>query len=393
MNWLKKHKNKLGLLFILVLGAFITLVLYKQVPFFYEPPRVENFTPEKVINISEPFSGKIHFNNEVGSDYFSNLTVEAIDLASSTIEIAMYSMDDSFIKEAIYRAVDRGVKVNIVFSNKYVTSMEKFFERKSDNLKISFSSFGSSGYMHHKFMIVDRGLNSGKLFFGSSNFTYIQAQYDPSFIMETDRPELVNIFGEEFDRLLLELDRVAVRGENYNSFAALINYPEGFLEIWFLPSSGDNSLKNRLLNLIYRAENNVKAMIWHFTDKDTAINLVQKAKDIPVKVIIDDFNFKVKDSVMPFMSKQKRYQGLSNLELIDDANRNEAVRQHKGDDKFNSFLHHHLLITDDNTVVFGTNNWSSSGFFANNESVMISNISSLVSAFNQTFEFHYNLNK
>ncbi len=61
-------------------------------------------------------------------------------------------------------------------------------------------------------------------------------------------------------------------------------------------------------------------------------------------------------------------------------------RLYAGEEDFNSFLHHHLLLVDGTIAVFGTNNWSTNGFFNNNESIMISNIPYMFQSFKQAFD-------
>ncbi len=388
-----KNKSRTDKLLIIlpaiVIFALITFLIILTVRELRYPKEVK-FYPEKTIDVNESFSGQLHFNDVLGLDNFSKLIVSGIDGAQKRIEIAMYSMDSVDIREALFKAAERGVEVNLVFSNKHEILLRKFFENAPSSFKIVYvGNAVEQVYMHHKFLIIDRGLDSQKLFFGSYNFTDIQGKFDPSFILETTRPEIIDVFGSEWDLLVDSNSWSDKRLGSYNPFAALINYPEGYLEIWFTPESSVNSLKARMIKAIDGAKEGVKALIWHLTDRDVAATLISASKRLPTIIVADDFNFFLPESMLPAMLAQKSRQDLKNLEIVHDAKRSMEVVKILADDSLNSFLHHHTLLIDNSLVIFGTNNWSSGGFNQNDESVMVSNIPALVEGFLSSFEYNY----
>ena len=371
---------------ILALAYFSGTRLFR----LYQASAGKAAEPAEYIQVSEPFSGTVHFNDKLGTDDFANLFVSSIDKASATIEIAVYSMDSPDIKEALYRAARRGVSVDLIFSEQRQEILQGIFNGCPADIKMSFISSPDGGYMHHKFMIIDRGLPGQKLFFSSYNFTYIQGRYDPSFILETGRPELVRVFGEEFDRLAAKPGK---RVADYAPYAARITYPEGFLEIWFSPGTSVNSIRGRMISLIKSSTSGIKAMIWSMTDNDMAAELAEAAKREPVSIITDDFNEAKGDSIFPALKAQKGRQGLDNLTIMNDAKRNAEVGVLVPNSGLNSFLHHHLLVVDDRIAAFGTENWSGGGFFRNSESAMVTDIPSVVQAFLGSFEANREANE
>lgn len=395
MTWKKTSHNDQGgrasasrlrkaILLVGVPALILALAYFSGTRLFrlYQASAQKEAEPAEIIEVNEPFSGTAHFNDKLGTDDFSNLFVSSIDKASSTIEIAVYSMDSQDIKDALYRAADRGVAVRLIFSDKRQDILQQLFDSYPANMEMSFIGSPAGGYMHHKFMIIDRGQSGQKLFFSSYNFTYIQGRYDPSFILETGRPEIIRVFGEEFDRLS---DKTGKR-DDFAPFAARIIYPEGFLEIWFSPGTTGNSIKDRMISLIKSSTSGIKAMIWSMTDSDMAAELAEAAKREPVSVITDDFNEAKGDSIFPALKAQKGRQGLDNLTIINDAKRNAEVGEFLPNSGLNSYLHQHLLITDDRIAAFGTENWSGGGFFRNSESVMVTDIPAIVQAFLGSFE-------
>lgn len=388
-NIFKKVLVFLGLPAV-ILGALFFLSreffqLFRQAP-------VSAAAPLKTIEVAEHFSGRVYFNDSLGTNDFSELLTNNIDKAEKSIEIAVYSMDSRAIQDALYRAAARGVAVNIIFDATHQENLRNFFAAKPENVKIDFASAGESGYMHHKFLLLDRGGSGQKLFFSSYNFTYLQGKYDPSFILETDRPEIIAVFGEEFDRWDARLGGSKTAAA-YNPFAARIEYPEGFLEIWFSPGTAESNIKNRMIGLLQNSAGNIKAMIWQMTDRDMAAELAAAAAREPVGIITDDYNWSKDRSVFPILAAQKGRQSLDNLHITIDQKRNQEAEKFLNNDSFNSFLHHHLLIVDDRVAVFGTENWSSGGFFSNGESIMVTDIKSLVEAFEKSYQSNYEANK
>jgi phosphatidylserine/phosphatidylglycerophosphate/cardiolipin synthase-like enzyme len=388
-NIFKKVLIFLGLPAV-ILGALF--FLSRELFYIYQNVPVRVIEPAKTLEVTEHFSGQVYFNDSLGTDDFSRLLVSNIDKAEKVIEIAMYSMDSQAIRDALYRAAGGGVAVNIIFDATHQENLKKFFVAKPENVKINFVSVGEAGYMHHKFLLLDRGGAGQKLFFSSYNFTYLQGKYDPSFILETDRPEIIAVFGEEFDRWDVKLGS-SKETAAYNPFAARIKYPEGFLEIWFSPGTVENNIKNRMIGLLRNSTGNIKAMIWQMTDRDMAAELAAAAAREPVEIITDDYNWSKDWSVFPILAAQKGRQSLDNLRLTVDQKRNQEVEKYLGNNSFNSFLHHHLLIVDDQVAVFGTENWSSGGFFSNGESIMVTDIKSLVEAFEKSYQANYAANK
>lgn len=347
--------------------------------------------PTETIEVSEHFSGELYFNNEFGQINFSTLITGAINKAQSTIEVAVYSMDHPVIRDALYRAANRGVKVTLLLSANRKVGHDRIFVDLPKNMERI--DIGGNGLMHDKFLLIDRGLSEEKLLFGSYNFTLLQEQFDPSFIMETTRREIVKVFGEEFDRIKAKTGENTATNipVNRNPFAAKIQYPEGSLEIWFSPGQmGSNTVRERLVGLIKASEKSLEAMIWYLTDKTVAKAILAKAKEgETIKILTDDYNFSGSDSVFPYVMKERETNNLKTLEILTDHKRNQEIEEKYGKKDFNSFLHHHMLLVDNKIALFGTNNWSTSGFFNNDESIMVTTIPSVVTAFKEAFDTNY----
>ncbi len=345
--------------------------------------QISGFTPAETIEVVEPFSGQLYFNTDFGQTYLSSLIIDAIDKAEVQIEVAVYSMDHPLIRDALYRAANRGVAVKLLLSEKRKETHDLVFHNPPQNISRVDAGFESSrGSMHHKFILIDRNFESAKLLFGSYNFTALQEKFDPSFVLETTRPEIIDVFGREFNRMYTGSPLT-----DRNPYAALLRYPEGYLEIWFTPASvNEIGLRTRFLGLIASAKKIIEVLIWNLTDTTITQAFIEKSKEgVPITILTDDSNYSLEDSAFPFLNSQKELYNLHNLQIFTDHIRNIEIQEVYGEEDFNSFLHHHLLLVDD-VAVFGTNNWSTNGFFNNNESIMISTVPYIVSSFKQTFD-------
>ena len=172
---LRKSVKKLKitqLVQLIWLALFLIFIIFLVI--WLKPQANLLFNPfvfsEPVQQINEPFSGQLYFNDQLGQNKLSQLVIAAIDSAQATIELAVYSFSDQDIKEAIYQAANRGVKVTIIldagksqFNNQLLSDLPENIRRIDIKSK--------RGYMHHKFIIIDRGQSSGQLLFGSYNFT------------------------------------------------------------------------------------------------------------------------------------------------------------------------------------------------------------------------------
>ncbi|PIT95372.1 hypothetical protein COT98_00150 [Candidatus Falkowbacteria bacterium CG10_big_fil_rev_8_21_14_0_10_39_9] len=397
MSWRKllRQNNNAGRQWrgVLVPTLALILVLSLLAVFFRYFSRSEAvLIPAKDLEITEPFSGELYFNDQLGGSLFSDQIIAAIDSAKQKIEVAVYSMDNTQIRDALYRAAQRGVAVSLVFSDKREDGINTIFKNQPEGIKKIYIASDPSS-MHHKFIILDRGSDQAKLFFGSYNFTYLQEKYDPSFLLKTVRSEIITVFGEEFDRLALGQHGGSKIAGDYNSFAARINYLDGWLEIWFSPQTVTGSLRQRMSQLIKSSTLGIEIMIWNFTDNGLAKELAEAAGRESVKILTDDVNYQAPESAFNLLSIEKTKHHLDNLELLTDAKRNQDLKKFFQINDLNSFLHQHLMLLDNQIVIFGTNNWSAGGFYKNDESVMISSIPSLVSVFKNSFDYNYQKNK
>ncbi len=356
----------------------------------------------------EPVAADIFFSNEPEADgalvtgtQLLQLITKEIDQAQKTIEIAMYSLKSPIIKEAIYRANQRGVKVTLILDSRKAAVHDQFFGNLPSGIKRL--DIGSAGQpvalMHHKFALIDRGADNERLIFGSFNWTELQAVYDRSFIFMTGNHELVSSFGREFDRLAKgEGGRKKLNDNNYHPWDLNLEANSYHYEVWFGPGWDDYSFNRRIFSLLAAAKSDIKIMIWSFTDTSLAEEILRRARTgIKITILADNLNFSGSSSVFQILNEAKSKENLANLEILNDAPLAPPTRliststEEEGKEELDPFLHHHLLIVDSKEVLFGTNNWSKGGSYSNDESVMVSDDPEILRKFLDSFSYNYQL--
>lgn len=245
---------------------------------------------------------------------------------------------------------------------------------------------GYGGYMHNKFIIFD----DETVFTGSWNFTILQEALDFSYVFVSSDDEIVKPYVDEFSRLFKKVNSKKKFGDDFfKPFYKLIRFKDCFLEIWFSPGVGKNSVEQRIVDLVNSADKSLYIGIWEWTDFRVFSAVKKKALDgVKVFVLIDDYNEFLRDSVF-FKNKGelnipnfvvKNDSAIGTFSLVD----NVLVKDVDGG--LNSFFHHHFIVVDDKVVVFGTGNFSDKGFFKNDENFIVTDNKDIVRRFSEFFQ-------
>jgi phosphatidylserine/phosphatidylglycerophosphate/cardiolipin synthase-like enzyme len=133
-----------------------------------------------------------------------------IDLAKTSIDIAIYSYSDAKISDALARAVARGVKVRFVY-NDAGTDARAASPTGTTSGKLEESGVNVrfiNKIMHHKFMIVDgprddlKRAKTAHLVTGSANWSSSAARtFDENTVVFHKQEALVLRFQREFDNM------------------------------------------------------------------------------------------------------------------------------------------------------------------------------------------------
>ena len=358
--------------------------------------------PSYTVKTEEPVLAQIYFTNENTKVDSSQLIIDEINRAQNTIEIAMYSFKSNDIRDALYKASERGVKVTLILDYRKKGENNIFFLNMPANIKRidlgADNGAGGTALMHHKFALIDRGEETEKLIFGSFNWTQIQEDYDRSFFLMSTNREIIKSFGREFDRLtsgefgVSKLVNKKYSAWDLNLKAANYNY-----NVWFSPGRQNGNIDYEILKLVSTAKKDIKIMVWDFTDKSLASEIIYRAKaGIKITIIADSLNFYNKYSVFNYLLSEKERLNLNNLEILSNdvslqknGQASTTINSTVADESIDPFLHYHLIIIDQKNILFGTNNWSKGGSFFNDESAMETDDPKIIKPFNESFDYNY----
>lgn len=385
----RRRKKILKYTGIFIVCSFLLVLIssrFKFIDFSFE-----SYAPKKEINIQQNFEGELFFNDKPETTVFSDLIISEINNAKESIEIGMFSFNMYDIYYALLEARKRGVEITIVLDQSRKLKYDTTFGQASIfNVSGVGGDIETAGdYMHHKFLIIDRGTENQTLLEGSFNYTTIQEKYDPSFILKTSDDSVIEAFSEEY-AIIKDGDRgyKKLRDDSYKPFNSKIQYENGFVEVWFGPGFKENSAKQRMLDLIESAQESIDIIIWRMTDEDIAKALFNKANSgVKVRILTDDYYIWSQGSAISNLFEGAVKKDLKNIEIVSDFRKTLNFKNEA--EYFNPYLHQHTMIIDDSIVLSGTNNWTYNGFFKNDESVLISDVDFFVDGFMNSFDTNY----
>ncbi len=424
----KKNKKTIRLILIIIISLFLLTVLINRLRFSLNNFIAPTIRPAYTINTREPVAAEMFFTNEENSTSSTEIITKEIGRAQKTIEVAMYSLKSLEIKEALYLAASRGVKVTLILDGKKKAEHDSFLYDLPTGLGgIKRFDVGDEGgkqgdsLMHHKFALIDRGGPNQELIFGSFNWTELQQEYDRSFFLISRQKDLINSFGREFDRLIKsESGTKKFTDKKYHPWDLKLKAADYDYEVWFGPGKPGENIDYRVLDLLHEAKSEIKIMAWEFTDLSLAKQIVKRAQDgLKIYIVADSLNFYGKSSVFNYLLEAKKEYHLDTLNiLLNDVSINnnyasassseainhglsdtEIVATEKIDTGVKStkriypFLHHHLIIIDNQKVLFGTNNWSQGGSFFNDESAILTDDPEIIASFETSFKYNYSQGK
>lgn len=401
MKFKKSYRRVIVIVAVLILGLLILAALARRGGALVEKWLLIKSRPGVTLSAEAPLQADVLFNHQPGEEVFSERIISEINKAHSSLEIAMYAFTSAAIKEAVFEADRRGVKVTIITDFRKQETHDAFFAdapKSITRLHVGAETSGRTILMHHKFAIIDRGTEQQTLLFGAYNWTDLQEKYDPSFLMVSADAALVDSFGREFVRLQDgQSGPQKLLSEDYYPWDLQYQAGNYSTEVWFSPGKAGDGIENRMSSLVNSAQNELQIMIWDFTDKDLAVDLIRRARDgVKVTVITDTWNFYNKNSVFMYLLEAKERYRLDNFELITDEVGGEKalmqLNEAELDEGFDPFLHFHVMIADGDKVLFGTNNWSRAGGFYNDESIVVSAEPKIVNAFKDAFNYQHQQN-
>ena len=255
-----------------------------------------------------------------------------------------------------------------------------------------------SGLMHHKFMIID----GTTIFTGSANFTLsgIHGDFSNSdtrgnanHLIKIDNRQLANLFTEEFNYMWGD----GVGKDDDSQFGLdkpyrppeTVSWENTTLTVQFSPTSTTKDWHLTTNGLIARAIANTTSSInlalFVFSEQELADILEQKQQQgVKIKAVFDPgFAFRYYSEALDLLgvSIKNRCQTETNNNPWQKPIKDVGIPQLSMGDK----LHHKFASLDNKITITGSQNWSPTANYTNDETVLIIDNSTVNSHFEREF--------
>ena len=286
--------------------------------------------------------------------------IQAIDEATTSVDIAVFGFDHPGITQAVLRAHARGIAVRLVGYGPELDTSDGLKAVQAAGVPMTLRQ--ATALMHHKFMVVDGHL----VVFGSMNFTTYAASQNDENLVFTDSAALANIVRGEFEQMfagkfgakkVARTDRPTIPVEG------------GAVTLHFSPKEQTST---RLREVIASAESRIYFMTYSFTLADVASDLVAaRQRGVEVVGVFD------KGSASSRYS-QDDYLAANGVAVYLDGNENTSGFA-------GGRLHDKVMIVDAGgngpMVVTGSYNWSAGATDENDETLAILSGDALVAPY------------
>ncbi len=268
--------------------------------------------------------------------------VEEINSTKDSIDIALYGINEQMaIVNALKSAKKRGVKIRAVAD--YSDNKDKIYPYS----KIFINDFGAKTdsnktLMHNKFIIFD----NKKVLTGSMNFSSSgSGGYNSNIAAIVDSIEVAKIYKTEFDQMYN--GKFSTKKEKIEKPKTKLNKTE--ISVYFSPKDG--VFEDGILPLIQNAKKKIYVSAFYLTDKNLINELINaKKRNVEVLVLMDSLG------AMNFKDR---------IKLLKEAKIPLKAENWGGKN------HEKTIMIDDTYLIFGSCNFTKSGFYKNDENVLI----------------------
>lgn len=287
---------------------------------------------------------------------FCKRLIQEINSAKNSIDVAIYGFgEQKEIYEALLNAKNRGVKIRDVVD--YAKNIDEMFSYNS-KFRQEFNPKENKmpSIMHNKFFIFDNKL----LINGSVNISSTgSGGYNSNIAAVITDKEIIEAYRAEFEQMYALKFSTLKKKNNYSSTK---------LSVYFSPNG--NVYQEAILPNIQNAKEKIYVSAFYLTDKNLIDELISaKKRGVEVLVILDATsanNFK------------DRLAKLRNNEIP------TAVENWGGKN------HEKTIGIDNEILILGSCNFSKSGFYKNDENILVIKDSKIASFYSDYFLYLLN---
>lgn len=355
------------------------------------------FAPVRVFITQSMSPGwmKAYFTSDVDASYSTgqaaislgtkveDTLIAYINRAKQTIDMAMYNFTLDRIPYALNQAVQRGVRVRIVYNSSTSNTSMQWVPSIP---KLASPDGSSYGIMHNKFLVFDAGSDDAGdaiVWTGSTNLTGQQLSSDANNVIIINDQSLARAYTMEFEEMWGSAEATPQPANSRFGPYKTDNTPHDFViggkevKCYFSPSDGVN---NRIIEAFESASASADAAVFIITRTDIA-NAIQDCVEAgsEVNVIIDS------------ESDLNSYPAVKDVLL--------GLGTHFTSDKYTAGLEHNKYVlidrkdsSSDPYVLTGSHNWSSSADTRNDENTLLIHDPLMVNLYFQEFASRFRKN-
>ena len=284
--------------------------------------------------------------------------------AKDTLDGAFFEINAQDAVDELIKAKQRGVRVRLVTDSDNMVELSNPAKQREAITRLKAAGIPvvedkRSGFMHHKFMVLD----GHTVWTGSTNLTPTSLYHHNNNALTIRSKELASVFTAEFERLFS--DRAFGSSERPSvAPSRVMPFKMGSVQAFFSPRGGG---RQAVLDEMDKARKRIRLMTFSFTDAELGMVIADKAANgVLVEGVFDRWLAASRYSLFPKFKEQ-------GLNVWLDGN--EAL------------MHHKVILIDDATVITGSFNFSQNAEANNNEALLIiRNAPDLVKAYDDEFK-------
>ncbi len=348
---------------------------------------------------------RVWFNRSVDHSYATgdsaegsaDLAQELIDMiqaASHSVDVCIYSFTLSNIADALIAAHNGGIDVRVIYDD-HLTDLTQINRLISAGIPVISDAFGTMNNgeedMHNKFVIFDaRDLSSDTddwVWTGSFNFTYTGTNNHQDVIAIQDQA-LARIFTAEFEEMWGSTTNIPNAGASRFGTNKTDNTPHTLsvagvpVEVYFCPTDGSTF---HVCEALATADHSIYFAMYAFTRWDVANTMRDKWENVPYFQLKGVFDSSASGNAS---SQWHNMSGGSGSEPW-----SPPADVHLDNESYS--LHHKYAIIDCVVpamaagVLTGSQNWSTSAEYDNDENVVIVWDATIANLYLQEFAERY----
>ncbi len=357
----KKTKKNSKLSSIISFLFIVGLVLYYL---FFDISTVNNVPEPRPTVDTQVSSGKetgieVYFTYPE-NDYIANTDdsieqqlIKKIDSAQSTLHGAFFEFDLQTVADALIRAHQRGVQVQLVYDDEHTDDDPQMKQMiKSGIVAVPDER---SAFMHNKFLVVDNEC----VWTGSFNITENAAFKNNENAIYLCSPELVENYQTEFAEMFAGQfgPRSPENTPNQQFYLGDI-----LVENYFAP---EDEVMEKVVATVSEAKSTIHFLAFSFTDENLGNAMLLQQPEVIIQGV-----FETRGAGTEFSQCSKLRKNDADVHL--DGNK--------------STMHHKVIIVDSKIVIVGSFNFSDNANTSNDENLLIIHSPEVASEYEQEFQ-------